>query len=53
MNAIIVYAVMMLVYMGFRLTDVTGGGMLRKRLRLRLRERLPRRKELRQRLRRT
>ena len=28
-NALIVYAVMMLVYMGFRLTDVTGGGMLR------------------------
>ncbi len=29
LNAIIAYAVMMLVYMGFRLTDVTGGGMLR------------------------
>ena len=29
LNALITYAVMMLVYAGFRLTDITGGGMLR------------------------
>ena len=28
-NAVITFAVMMTVYMGFRLTDITGGGMLR------------------------
>lgn len=29
LNALITYAVMMLVYMGFRMVDITGGGMLR------------------------
>lgn len=29
LNALITYAVMMLLYLGFRLIDVTGGGMLR------------------------